>query len=261
MNPAGKAALVTGAGSGIGAAISVALAARGAQVVAVDLDPDGLARLQGVLRRHDPSLLAVTADVADWDQMSAAFAQAEEQLGGLDIVCNVAGVNTGRPRFPDCERARWERTLTIDLWAVLAGTQLGVQLLRRRGGGVIVNIGSLGGLGPFPADPPYAAAKAGVAALTHSLGFLKDDDIRTVCLCPGMVDTPLLEKRQLTPEEEKVVRSMPLLEADDVARSVIDAIEDDSLHAVTLGLLPGRPAKVIEPPIRFRDDPSQALES
>ncbi len=261
MNPAGKVALVTGAGSGIGFAVSAALAGRGARVVAVDLDPDGLARLTEAVREEDPTPLAVRADVTDWDQLSAAFGRAEEELGGLDIVCNVAGVNTGRPRFPDCERGRWERTLAIDLWAVLAGTQLGVELLRRHGGGLIANIGSLGGLAPFPADPPYAAAKAGVVALSQSLGFLEGDGIRVVCLSPGMVDTPLLEKRQLTEEETKIVRSMPLLEAEDVARSVLEVIDDDALHAVTLGLLPGRPAKVIEPPIRFRDDPSDVLES
>jgi NAD(P)-dependent dehydrogenase (short-subunit alcohol dehydrogenase family) len=261
MNPAGKVALVTGAGSGIGFAVSVALTGRGARVVAVDLDPQGLARLQEAVREQDPTLSAVRCDVTDWERLSAAFSQAEEDFGGLDIVCNVAGVNTGRPRFPDCGRERWESTLAIDLWAVLAGTQLGVHLLRRHGGGVIVNIGSLGGLAPFPADPPYAAAKAGVVALTHSLGFLKDDGIRAVCLCPGMVNTPLLEKRQLTAKEEETVRSMPLLEADDVAGSVLEVIEDDALHGVTLGLLPGRPARVIEPPVRFRDDPSEALTS
>jgi NAD(P)-dependent dehydrogenase (short-subunit alcohol dehydrogenase family) len=122
--------------------------------VAVDVDSDGLDRLRTAVAEPAPTPLAVTADVADWDQLSAAFARAEDELGGLDVVCNVAGVNTGRPRYPDSERARWERTLAIDLWAVIACTQLGVGLLRRRGGGVVVNIGSLGGLAPFPADPP-----------------------------------------------------------------------------------------------------------
>jgi NAD(P)-dependent dehydrogenase (short-subunit alcohol dehydrogenase family) len=261
MNPSGRVALVTGAGSGIGFATAVTLAGRGAQVVAVDLDRDSLERLRVAVPEPASPPLPVAADVSDWDQLSGAFLRAEEELGGLDVVCNVAGVNTGRPRYPDAERPRWERTLAIDLWAVVAGTQLGVRLLRRRGGGIVVNIASLGGLAPFPADPPYAAAKAGVVALTHSLGFLKDDDIRVACLCPGMVDTPLLGKRQLTPEEERLVRSMPLLEADDVARSILDVIEDDALHAVTLGLLPGRPAKVIDPPVMFRDDPSEALQS
>jgi NAD(P)-dependent dehydrogenase (short-subunit alcohol dehydrogenase family) len=261
MNPAGKVALVTGAGSGIGSATSVALAQCGARVVAVDVDPDGLERLRAEIAERAAAPLAVAADVTNWAQLSAAFGRAEAEFGGVDVVCNVAGVNTGRPRYPDAQRERWERTLAIDLWAVMACTQLGVRLLRRRGGGVVVNIGSLGGLAPFPADPPYAAAKAGVVALTHSLSFLNDDGIRVVCLCPGMVDTPLLKKRQLTPDEERIVRSMPLLAADDVARSVLDAIEDDALHAVTLGLLPGRPAKVIDPPVRFRDDPSEALQS
>jgi NAD(P)-dependent dehydrogenase (short-subunit alcohol dehydrogenase family) len=261
MNPADKVALVTGAGSGIGFALSLALAGRGSQVVALDLDPDGLERLEAESSERDSAPLTIATDVTRWDELAAAFERSEERFGGVDIVCNVAGVNTGRPRFPDAERARWERTLAIDLWAVLAGTQLGAQMLRRRGGGVIANIGSLGGITPFPADPVYAAAKGGVVALTQSLGFLEEDNIRVVCLCPGMVDTPLLKKRQLTAAEERIVRSIPLLRADDVADSVVDVIENDALHAVTLGLLPERPAKVIPPPLRFRDDPSEAFKS
>jgi NAD(P)-dependent dehydrogenase (short-subunit alcohol dehydrogenase family) len=261
MKPAGRVAVVTGAGSGIGFATAVALVERSAKVVAVDLDRDGLQRLVATIGKPATATVTVQADVTDWEQLSAAFARGEEQFGGIDLVCNVAGVNTGRPRYPDADRRRWERTLAIDLWAVLAGTQLGISTLRRRGGGVIVNMGSLGGLTPFPADPPYAAAKAGVVALTNSLRFLEDEGIRMVCLCPAMVDTPLLEKRQLTSEEERIVRSLPLLQPEDVAGSVLDAIEDETLHAVTLGLLPGRPAKVIDPPVRFPDDPSEALES
>lgn len=260
MSPEGKVALVTGAGSGIGFATAEALAGRGARIVAVDVDAAGLGRLTAALG-HQAGLLAIKADVTSWEELEAAFAQATERFDGLDIVCNVAGVNTGRPRYPAAERERWERTLAINLWAVMAGTQLGVGSLRRDGGGVIVNVASLAGVSPFPADPAYAAAKAGVVNLTESLGFVADERIRVVCICPGMVDTPLLEKRQLTAAEQELVRSVPLLEAGDVGASVVEAIEDEDLHAVALGLLPGRGAKPLRPRVRFENDPTESLES
>lgn len=260
MDVEGRVALVTGAGSGIGFATAQALAKRGARIAAVDVDPAGLERLVATLD-GGAELLPVTADVTRWEDLESAFGQAVDRFRAIDAVCNVAGVNTGRPRYPAAERERWERTLAIDLWAVMATTQLAVESFGRNGGGVIVNVASLAGVSPFPADPAYAAAKAGVVNLTESLGFVADDGIRVVCVCPGMVDTPLLEKRQLTPSEQEIVRSVPLLEADDVARAVVAAIEDEELHAVALGLLPGRDPRVLRPRVRFENDPTESLQS
>ncbi len=261
MEPKGRVALITGAGSGIGLATAVALARRGAKVVAVDLDAGGLKALRDAVSGVGGEALPVQTDVTRWDELASAFAKGEERFGGIDIVYNNAGVNTGRPRFPDAVRERWERTIAIDLWAVLAGTQLAVAALRRRGGGVIINTASLAAITPFPADPAYAAAKGGVVALTRSLAFLQEDKIRVVCVCPGMVDTPLLKKRELTADEEDLVRTVLLLRPEEVAGHVVSIIEDDTLHAAVLGLLPGRPPKLIPPQIRFPDDPTEVLKS
>jgi NAD(P)-dependent dehydrogenase (short-subunit alcohol dehydrogenase family) len=261
MDPRGRVALVTGAGSGIGFATCVALARRGASVAALDVDAAGLESLSAVFEEQGGELLPLRADVTRWEELAAAFTDAERHLGGLDVVCNNAGVNTGRPRFPFAARERWERTIAIDLWAVMAGVQLAVEAMRGRGGGVVVSTGSLAALTPFPADPAYAAAKAAVVALTRSLGFLEDEGIRAVCLCPGMVDTPLLTKRDLTRDETELVRSVPLLRAEEVADEVVRVVEDQSLHAVVLGLLPGRPPKVIPAQLSLPDDPTAGLES
>lgn len=261
MEPNGRVALITGAGSGIGFATAVALARRGAQVAALDLDAGGLESLRVVVDEEPGELLTLRTDVTSWEQLAGAFSEVEAQLGGLDIVCNNAGVNTGRPRFPGAEREDWERTLAVDIWAVLAGVQLAVKALSRRRGGVIVTTGSLAAIAPFPADPVYAAAKGAVVALTRSLTFLREDGIRAVCVCPGMVDTPLLKKRDLTPDEDKIVRSAPLLGAEEVADEIVGVVEDDRLHAAVLGLLPGRPPKVIPPQLSMADDPTAGLES
>lgn len=261
MDPEGKSALVTGAGSGIGLALSAALAERGARIAALDVDPAGLEAARGAAAEAGGEAASIEVDVSRRDELADAFAQAEDRLDGLDIVCNNAGVNTGRPRFPDAPPERWRRTLAIDLEAVVAGTQLAVEALRRRGAGVIVNTASLAAVTPFPADPIYGAAKAGVVGLTQSLAFLDQEGIRVVCICPGVVDTPLLKRRDLSADEEEVLRSIPLLRAAEVAEQVVKLIEDDATHAVALGLLPGRPARVIEPPLRFEDDPTEAFRS
>jgi NAD(P)-dependent dehydrogenase (short-subunit alcohol dehydrogenase family) len=261
MDPRGRFALVTGAGSGIGRATAEKLAAQGAGVALVDLDGQALSATAATIRQAGGHAIEISADVTSWDSLQAAFGRAESEFGGIDIVHNNAGINTGRPRFPDSELSRWERTLAVDLWAVIAGTQLAVAALRRRGGGVIVNTGSLAAVTSFPADPVYAAAKAGVVNLTRSLGFLISESIRVVCVCPGVVATPLLAKRELSDADEKVIRSIPLLEPPAVADAVLDLVRDDSLSGAVVGLLPGRPPRLIPTQLSFPDDPTLGMES
>lgn len=261
MDPRGRVALVTGGGSGIGRATAERLAALGATVVLVDIDVDALAAAATGIRKAGARVLEICADVTSWDALRGAFDQAERTFGGLDIVHNNAGINTGRPRFPYTERARWERTLSVDLRAVLAGTQLAVAALRRRGGGVVVNTGSLAALTGFPADAVYAEAKAGVVNLTRSLEFLATESIWVNCICPGVVDTPLLGGRELSEQDEAVIRSIPMLQPAEVAEGVVQVIQDESLAGAVIGLLPGRLPRVIPAQLAFAGDPTRAMLS
>ncbi len=126
---------------------------------------------------------------------------------------------------------------------------------------MIVNTGSLAAVTGFPADPVYAASKAGIVNLTRSLGFLKAESIRVVCVCPGVVDTPLLRKRDLSPADAAVLRAIPLLEPQQVANAVVDVVRDESLTAAVLGLLPGRPPRLIPTQLSFENDPTLGMES
>src|SRR3990170_2302736 len=162
MDPKGKVAFVTGGGSGIGFATASLLAANGARVVLADIDARAL-----------------------------EFAAAE--FGRIDIVHNNAGITErGEDLFaPDAER--WESVLDIDLRAVILGTQLAVQQLRRQGGGgVIVNTASMAGLDPIGAAPVYSAAKAGVVQFTRTLTHLASEGIRVNAICPSFTDTPMV---------------------------------------------------------------------
>lgn len=264
MDPKGKVALVTGGGSGIGRATAVALAAAGASVVIADVDEAGGRETVRLIVADGGKAAFVRTDVTKRDNLERMVSFAEETFGGLDIVHNNAGVGTPRPRFPDATPEAWDRTLMIDLWAVVAGTQAAVPALKRRGGGVIVNTASVAGLIAYIPDPIYAAAKHGVVGFSRSLTYLQPEaNIRVNCVCPGVVNTPMVtrEMGQLTPAEqaqrEAFLKSMPMMPPEDIANAVLELVRDDSLNGVAMAVTFGRPPRLVDQPFRFRSDPAQ----
>jgi NAD(P)-dependent dehydrogenase (short-subunit alcohol dehydrogenase family) len=233
MEISGKVALVTGAGSGIGRAMATNLARKGATVVLVDLQEDGLNETKRMIEEAGGKAEVAVTDVTLDEELEAAFAKARE-LGDLQIVCNNAGVTTGRPRYPD-KSSRWRRTLEVDLNAVLAGCQLAILAMQEHGkGGAIVNTASMAGLEPFPADAPYSAAKGGVVFLTRSLAPLADEGIRVNCVCPGMVDTPMVRQGReegandpVDPEMRAILEALPLIPTQQVADAMLELVEND----------------------------------
>ncbi|MBI2914073.1 MAG: SDR family oxidoreductase [Chloroflexi bacterium] len=264
MDPQGKVALVTGGSSGIGRATAIALAEAGASVVIADVDDDGGRETVRMIEQAGGQAAFVHTDVTRQEDLQRMVAFAEETFGGLDIVHNNAGVGTGRPRYPEAPLEAWQRTLMIDLWAVIAGTAAAVPALRRRGGGVIVSTASVAGLIGYVPDPVYAAAKHGVVGLTRSLAPLKDEaNIRVNCVCPGVVDTPMVTRglEELEGEEraqlEAMLSAMPLIPPQAVADAVLALVRDDSLTGEAMTVIYGRPSRLIPPPFEFRRDPAQ----
>ncbi len=142
---------------------------------------------------------------------------------------NNAGIATPQPGFTRISVEQWKRVLDIDLMGVVLGCYLAFPLMRENGG-VIVNTASMAGVYPIPGDPVYAAAKAGVIHLTHSLAYWSKRRIRVNCVCPGIVDTPL--SRAQAREEKAAGREAPpvhnLMQPEAIAEVVLKFIEDDS---------------------------------
>ena len=264
MDPNGKVAVITGAGSGIGRATALALAGAGATIVVADVDESGGRETARLVEAADGKAALIHIDVTQREDLERMIAFAEETFGGVDILHNNAGIATPPPRFPEAPQESWERTLFIDLWSVIAGTQMAVPALKRRGGGVIINTASIAGLIPYMPDPIYGAAKHGVVGFTRALAYLKDEaNIRVNCVCPGVVDTPMLRRglSDLAPEEraqrEMFIAQMPLIKPEEIAEAVLELVRDDSLTGQAMAVTHGPRRRLIDPPIRFRFDPSQ----
>ena len=210
-----KVALVSGAASGIGAAVVDRMTAEGATVVAADIAEidDG-----------------VTCNVTDPESCAAAIAEALERHDQLDIVVNVAGIGAGG-RIEDVTPQEWHRVIQVNLTGTFLLSQAALPaLLESRG--VIVNMASLAGVRGTPYNAAYSASKGGVIALTKSMAVeLASTGVRVNAVCPGAVNTPFLSDYHLPEDADMTLlqRSMSplggLVEADEVpcARSPISA--------------------------------------
>ena len=187
---AGRRAAVTGGAQGIGRAIAERLLASGAQVAIWDRDRALAERTAAEL-----GALAVGCDVTDLASVAAAERHTVEALGGLDILVNNAGIAGMNLPLADYPVEEWRRVLAIDLDGVFHGCKAVVPGMVARGYGRIVNIASIAGKEGNPNAAAYSAAKAGVIALTKSLGKeLAGHDIAVNCVTPAAARTAIFEQ-------------------------------------------------------------------
>lgn len=250
MEIRGKVAVITGGGSGIGRATAVRLAKEGAAVVVADLDDAGGRETVARIEHAGGAAVSVRADVTKPEDARRMIGLAEERFGGLDILFNNAGITTGMPGYPSASVEQWQRVLDVNLRAVVLGTQLALPALRTRGGGVIIHTASMAAFVGFPPDPVYAATKAAVVMFTHSMGPLAADGIRVNCVCPGIVNTPMLQRGRAS-GETVLPPNIPLLEAEDIADGVVEIITDDSIAGRALRIAPGLHDFAKLPPFRM----------
>ncbi len=252
MEIAGKVAVITGAGSGIGRACAIALAALGASVLVADVDEGGGQETVAAVTATGGTAGFVRVDVSRLQDLSTMFEATADRFGGLDILCNNAGVVCGEPLWPATDPQALATQVAVNLGAVILGTRLAVDRLGLRGGGVVVNIASLGALLPLEDEPGYSATKAGVVMFTRACAALhRTHNIRVNAVLPALVDTPLLPKSGDGSTEaawaSQARQILPLLSPADVAAAVVDIVGDDGLagHYRVVGELPDFVAKML----------------
>jgi NAD(P)-dependent dehydrogenase (short-subunit alcohol dehydrogenase family) len=245
VDVAGKIALVTGAGYGIGRGIALQLASAGAQVIVNDVHDEHGRETVSLIESSGANAAFVHADVTLDQDIQGMVAFVDEEFGGLDILVNNAGPHGSAPYFPEGEPERWLPIVDGFLRAVMLTTYRGVEALRKRGG-AIVSISSSAGAGFKPYDyAEYAAAKAGVMRMTASLGRLNDQmNVRVNCICPGWVATEAVREYLATAtDEQKRAAGVPdpMLTPADIGDAVRQLVEDDSLFGrIMLYYEPGK---------------------
>lgn len=186
----GKVALVTGGGTGIGAAIAAAFVQAGATVVVSGRTGD---RLAATAERIGAN--AIMADVADETSVSALFGEIVARFGGLDVLVNNAGITGPVARAEELDLAQWDDTMASNVRGTILCIKYAVPLMRQRGGGSIVNMSSLMGLRGYPMRSAYTASKFAVLGITEAVAQeVGIDNIRVNALCPGAVNGELMQR-------------------------------------------------------------------
>ena len=249
MDVKGKSAVITGGASGIGRATAELLARKGASVVIADLVEAQGAETVKAIEAAGGRAAFIKADVTDEDDARRMLELAVKRFGSLDILYNNAGIAVGLPGYPLAEIKRWRRVIDIDLQAVILGCHLAAPMMDPKGG-VIVNTASMAGLYPYKEDPVYGAAKAGVVNFTYSLApWASKRNIRVNCVCPGVVDTPLVRRGIEAAKRAGHTAGIPdkILQPTQIAEAVLRLVEDDSLFGRAIEVRPTG-ARLVEVP-------------
>ncbi|XP_067934175.1 15-hydroxyprostaglandin dehydrogenase [NAD(+)]-like isoform X2 [Watersipora subatra] len=239
MPVAGKVALITGGVGGLGKAFATALLqARAAAVCLVDINKRGEETAEE-LRKKFPTNQTVEfyeCDVTDYNLFKGAFDFTEKKFGGIDIVCNNAGINA-----LDHEIDKSIKAFRLNLEAVFLGTRLGQMYMDKskgRGGGVIVNVASMAAFMPIENCMAYTGSKAGVVALTKSEASLEEYGVRVNCLCPSFTDTPILDYVEGTREAINMIPGHHILKPEFVAEGFMQLVEKEDLNGAIMRVTP-----------------------
>ena len=235
---AGKRAIITGAGSGIGRAAAILFAREGASVGLIDIDREAIDEVASLISASDGEALPLPADVTSETQVVRAVDQAVAHWGGLDIVVANAGIElVGEDaRVHELPSDVWDRTIAVNLTGIFLACKHGIRALLASGGGSVVCTASPTGLyGCAPGYSAYSASKAGVYGLTRVMANdYARHGIRVNAVIPGFTDTPMTKYFMENDEErEGLLRTIPLGrpgKAEEVAAVMLFLTSDEAAY-------------------------------
>jgi len=221
----GKIALVTGAGSGIGRAVSLAFQSAGYSVVLAGRRPVELEKTAALSAAGQGKMLAVPTDVSRPDSVQAAFNKTKEVFGRLDILFNNAGINAPSVPLEDLSYEQWAAVLGVNLTGAFLCAQAAIKLMKTQQprGGRIINNGSISAHAPRPNSAPYTATKHAMTGLTKCIALDgRKHDIACGQIDIGNAATELTERMAAgVPQADGTVAAEPRMEASDVANAVL----------------------------------------
>jgi NAD(P)-dependent dehydrogenase (short-subunit alcohol dehydrogenase family) len=193
MRLAGKVAIITGAGAGIGLATALLFAKEGAKVVVADCDPEKGAEAVSLIREKGGEAIFIQVDVSKADNVKDMVKTTVERYGKLDILVDNAGIYA-QADVVEATEEEWDRILNVNLKGVFLCSKYSIPEMIKGGGGSIVNIGSEAGIVGIKNQVAYNVSKSGVIALTKSMAIdFAAHNIRVNCVCPGTTETPLVK--------------------------------------------------------------------
>jgi NAD(P)-dependent dehydrogenase (short-subunit alcohol dehydrogenase family) len=231
----GKSAVVTGGTRGIGRAVAEALLGAGASVAICGRSAEAVSRAVAELGAGGGKVAGCPADVSNRGDVAALFRTVDEQLGGLDILINNAGLGVFAS-VADLTVEDWRRTIGTNLDGVFYCCHEAMPRFRQRGGGFVINIGSLAGRNPFAGGAAYNASKFGLIGFSEAMMLdHRHDNVRVAVIMPGSVDT-----RFNNPPGGGDWKSAP----EDIAEAVLDLLRMPARSLVSrIEIRPSKPRK------------------
>ena len=231
------AAVITGAGSGIGAAFAQELAKRGGRVVCSDVDEISAHTTADAIKAHGGNALALRCDVSQIDDVTALATQAQSWFGGPPtLVVNNAGVGAGGLPIGEMSLDDWQWVLDINLWGPINGCHVFAPILREAGFGGIINVASAAAFGAAPGMAAYNVSKAGTLSLSETLAAeLSGTGVNVTVLCPTFVKTNIIDAGRISDKSTQLADRLMRwtgISAERVARTCLDTLDRGGLYCM-----------------------------
>jgi NAD(P)-dependent dehydrogenase (short-subunit alcohol dehydrogenase family) len=231
------AAVITGAGSGIGAAFAVELAKRGGRVVCSDIDENAARTTADTIEADGGDALALRCDVSQIDDLTVLAKEAQSWFGGPPtVVINNAGVGAGGLPIGEMSLEDWQWVLDINLWGPIYGCHVFAPILREAGYGGIINVASAAAFGAAPGMAAYNVSKAGTLSLSETLAAeLSGTGVNVTVLCPTFVKTNIVDAGRISDRSTQLADRLMRwtgISAERVARTCLDTLDRGGLYCM-----------------------------
>jgi len=238
MKLADKVAIITGAGSGMGRATAMLFAREGAGVVVADIDDEGGTQTADDINAANGEAVFVHTDVSADSDVKNLVEAALDRFSKIDILHNNAGIFMRMTPVEEIEESLWDRIYSVNVKGMFHGAKFAVPVMKKAGGGVIINTASMTGTRPGANQSAYASSKGAVITLTKALANeLAPHGIRVNCICPSLTETPMLFNSELWEHVSKAPHMFGrLVKPEDVAGAALYLASEDAAMITGLSL-------------------------